>query len=423
LLEHVYQAAARLSAERIYVVYGHGGTELPEALGQLGVRWVEQSRQLGTGHAVAQALPSIDPQATVLIVYGDVPLITTETLERLAAASEGGSLALLTAELDRPAGYGRIVRSRNGRIVRVVEERDATPEERAIREVNTGMMAVSAGWLKGWVEGLDPRNAQGEYYLTDVVAMAAAGGVPIESVTPGSLYEVLGVNDRIQLAEIERYYQGVQAAELMRAGVSLMDPARFDLRGELEAGQDCTIDVNVVLEGRVRIGDRVRIGPHCTIRDSEIGADATILSHCVIEGATIGAGARVGPYSRVRPETRLAEAVHVGNFVEIKKSSVGAGSKINHLSYIGDTEVGRDVNIGAGTITCNYDGADKHKTVIGDQAFIGSNTALVAPVEVGEGATIGAGTTLAQDAPPGALTLGRAAQTTVPGWQQPKKKS
>ncbi len=422
LLEHVYQAAAQLSSERIHVVYGHGGAELPETLGHLQVRWVEQARQLGTGHAVAQALPAIDPQATVLIIYGDVPLITTETLERLVAASEDGGLALLTAELERPRGYGRIVRAPGGAIVRIVEERDATPEERSIQEVNTGMMAVAALRLKRWVDRLDPSNVQGEYYLTDVVAMAAADGVPIQSVSPGSVHEIMGINDRVQLAEVERHYQGIQAVELMKAGVTLLDPARFDLRGELEVGIDVSIDVDVVLEGRVRLGDRVRIGAHCCIRDSAIASDAVILPHCVIDGAVIETGARVGPYARLRPETRLGAAVHIGNFVEIKKSSVEAGSKINHLSYIGDTEVGREVNIGAGTITCNYDGADKHKTVIGDRAFIGSNTALVAPVEVGEGATIGAGTTLTQDAAPGTLTLGRAPQTTVPGWQRPKKK-
>ena len=426
LLEHAYRAARDLRPEQVYVVYGHGGEQVRDALPHLEVRWVEQDRQLGTGHAVAQVLPFIesgfDPNDTVLVLYGDVPLITPETLDRLVKASDGGRLALLTVELPDPSGYGRIVRDAAAHVQRIIEDRDASPVERGIGEVNTGMMAVSASHLKRWVARLENQNAQGEYYLTDVIAMAVADGVAVEPVSPASVFEVMGVNDRVQLAELERRYQRCQAEQLMRQGVTLLDPARFDLRGDLQAGQDVVIDVNVVLEGRVRLGDRVTIGPNNWIRDADIGDDASILPNCVIEGAEIGRGARVGPFSRLRPETRLAEEVHIGNFVEVKKSAVMSGTKINHLSYIGDAEVGRDTNIGAGTITCNYDGANKHKTVIGDQVFIGSDTQLIAPVKVGDGATIGAGTTLTQDAPPGQLTLGRARQTTIAGWERPKKK-
>ncbi|MGH8479188.1 MAG: bifunctional UDP-N-acetylglucosamine diphosphorylase/glucosamine-1-phosphate N-acetyltransferase GlmU [Gammaproteobacteria bacterium] len=422
LLEHACLAARDLQPEQIYVVYGHAGEQVRDALGYLGVRWVEQDRQLGTGHAVAQVLPFIGTGATVLVLYGDVPLITPETLDRLVKASHGGRLSLLTVELPDPSGYGRIVRDADAHVQRIVEDRDASPAERAICEVNTGMMAVSAALLKPWVARLENRNVQGEYYLTDVIAMAVAEGAAVEPVGPASVFEVMGVNDRVQLAELERHYQRCQAKQLMRQGVTLLDPGRFDLRGELQTGQDVVIDVNVVLEGRVRLGDRVTIGPNNYLRDADIGDDAAILPNCVIEGAEIGRGARVGPFSRLRPETRLAEAVHVGNFVEVKKSSVQSGTKINHLSYIGDAEIGRDTNIGAGTITCNYDGANKHKTLIGEGVFIGSDTQLIAPVKVGDGATIGAGTTLAQDAPPGQLTLGRARQTTIAGWERPTKK-
>ena len=422
LLEHVYRVAARLSAERIYVVHGHGGERVREKLGHLDVTWIEQARQLGTGHAVAQVLPSIDSRNGVLILYGDVPLITSETLQRLKDALAEGGIGLLTVDLDDPGGYGRIVRDHSGAVVRIVEHKDATPEERAIREVNTGMMAIPAAPLLRWIERLDDRNAQREYYLTDIIGMAVRERIPIKTVAADSVYEVMGINDREQLADLERHYQGLQAQHLMRSGVTLRDPARFDLRGEIEFGRDVVIDVNVILEGRVKLGDRVHIGPNSYLRDAELADDVAVLPNCVLEECAIGKGARIGPFSRIRPETRLADHVHVGNFVEIKKSTVAAGSKINHLSYVGDAEVGRDVNVGAGTITCNYDGASKHKTVIGDGVFIGSDTLLVAPVRVGDGATIGAGTTLTQDAPPGALTLGRARQTTVESWTRPKKK-
>ncbi len=421
LLEHVCRAARALHPEQIYVVYGHGGGVVRDALAHLDVRWVEQDRQLGTGHAVAQVLPFMQPAETVLVLYGDVPLITAETLALLLEASSG-ALALLTVELPDPAGYGRIVRDAAGQVRGIVEDRDASPAERAIREINTGMLAASAALLKPWVARLENQNAQGEYYLTDVIAMAVAQGIAVAPVTPASTFEVMGVNDRVQLAELERHHQRCQAERLMREGVTLLDPSRFDLRGDLETGQDVIIDANVVVEGRVRLGDRVAIGPGSYIKDADIGDDAQILPNCVIEGAEIGRGARVGPFSRLRPDTRLAEAVHIGNFVEVKSSAIRSGTKINHLSYIGDTEVGSDTNIGAGTITCNYDGARKHKTIIGDRVFIGSDTQLIAPVQVGDGATIGAGTTLTEDAPPGELTVGRARQRTITGWERPNKK-
>ncbi len=422
LLEHVYKAAASLSSDSIHVIYGHGGDRVPQALAHLSVHWIEQREQLGTGHAVAQAMPFIPPADTVLVLYGDVPLIRPETLRHLLHASEKAGFGLLTAELDNPMGYGRIVRNGEGEVVRIVEEKEAREDELAIHEVNTGIMAVSASLLQGWLERLDNRNAQGEYYLTDIVAMAVADRVAIHTLTPGSAFEVMGVNTRAQLAKMERHYQQLQAQRLMEQGVTLLDPERFDLRGELIAGQDVVIDVNVVIEGRVRLGNRVMIGPNSYLRDAELADEVTILANCMIEGSVIGKGARIGPFSRLRPETALAEEVHIGNFVEIKKSNVNRRSKINHLSYVGDAEVGQDVNIGAGTITCNYDGANKHRTIIGDDVFIGSDTQLIAPVRIGEGATIGAGTTLTSDAPPGMLTLGRARQTVVPNWQRPRKK-
>ncbi len=421
LLAHVVETAVALGAGEIHVVYGHGGDQVPEQLGDLPLQWVLQERQLGTGHAVQQALPGIPDEDTVLVLYGDVPLITPATLQRLLAGAQDGSLALLTAELEDPTGYGRIVRDREGRVTRIVEQKDATGAERAIHEINTGMLAAPAARLRGWLATLDNRNAQGEFYLTDIIERAAAEGVPVRTSAPYDPSEILGVNDRVQLADLERRYQQRVAGQLMREGVTLLDPARFDVRGAVSAGQDVVIDVNVVLQGTVRLGDRVRIGAGCVLRDVDIGADTEIQPHCVLEDATVGERCRIGPFSRVRPETTLAADVHVGNFVEIKKSTVGEGSKINHLSYVGDTGVGARVNIGAGTITCNYDGAHKHRTVIEDDVFIGSDTQLVAPVTVGAGATLGAGTTLTRDAPPGQLTLSRAPQQTIRGWKRPKK--
>jgi bifunctional UDP-N-acetylglucosamine pyrophosphorylase/glucosamine-1-phosphate N-acetyltransferase len=422
LLAHALDTAHRLGASLVHVVIGHGAERVRQAFDHTNVHWVIQEQQLGTGHAVAQVMPELPDSRIVLVMYGDVPLITPETLKPLLDIAASDGLAVLTAVLDNPAGYGRILQDADGGIHGVVEEKDASAEQRCIREINTGFLAVPAGRLRRWVQALDNRNAQGEFYLTDVVALAVRDGVPVRGVRAADPQEILGVNDRIQLATLERRFQQRQAWECLRAGVTLIDPARFDLRGRLTAGQDVVIDVNVVLEGDVRLGNRVSIGPNVVLRNTTVGDDVTILANCLIEDAAIGEGARIGPFSRIRPETVLAADTHVGNFVEIKKSQVGAGSKINHLSYIGDTTVGRKVNIGAGTITCNYDGANKHRTVIGDDVFIGSDTQLVAPVEIGDGATIGAGSTITRNAPAGELTLSRAPQQTRSGWKRPVKK-
>ncbi len=422
LLEHVVAAARNLGGRAIHVVYGHGGRLVPERLASLPVTWVEQGERLGTGHAVAQALPRVPDADTVLVLYGDVPLITEATLARLVAAAGAEGMALLTVELPDPTGYGRIVRGPDGAVRRIVEEKDADPAARAVREVNTGILAAPARHLTRWLDALDRDNAQGEFYLTDVIAMAVAEGMAVRTVEPGGVEEVLGVNDCIQLAERERDHRRREARRLMREGVTLLDPERFDVRGTLQAGRDVVIDVGVVLEGEVELGDRVRIGPYTVVRNTRIGADTEILSHTRIEDAVIGAGCRVGPFARVRPGTELAAGVHLGNFVELKNAQVAEGSKINHLSYVGDTTVGRRVNIGAGTITCNYDGADKHRTVIEDDVFVGSDTQFVAPVRIGAGATIGAGSTITRDVPAGELTLSRAPQQTRPGWKRPVKK-
>jgi bifunctional UDP-N-acetylglucosamine pyrophosphorylase / glucosamine-1-phosphate N-acetyltransferase len=422
LLAHVLDTAHCLNATAIHVVIGHGADQVCDAFARTGVHWTIQERQLGTGHAVAQVLPDVPDGRTVLVMYGDVPLISAATLEQLLGIAAAGDLAVLTAMLDDPTGYGRILQDDGGNIRAIIEEKDATAEQRRIREINSGFLAAPAGRLRAWVQALDNDNAQGEFYLTDVVALAVRDGVPVRGVHAADPYEILGVNDRAQLAVLERRFQQQQAQDCLRAGVTLIDPARFDLRGRLTAGQDVMIDVNAVLEGTVRLGNRVTLGPNVVMRDTTVGDDVTILANCVIEDAVIGDGARIGPFARIRPETVLAAGSHVGNFVEIKKSRVGEGSKINHLSYIGDTSVGRNVNIGAGTITCNYDGANKHRTVIGDDVFIGSDTQLVAPVEVGDGATIGAGSTITRDAPAGELTLSRAPQQSRSGWKRPVKK-
>ncbi|HEY7840258.1 MAG TPA: bifunctional UDP-N-acetylglucosamine diphosphorylase/glucosamine-1-phosphate N-acetyltransferase GlmU [Gammaproteobacteria bacterium] len=421
LLEHVHVAASRLRSRQIHVVYGYGGDLVPKSHPKMDVKWVEQERQLGTGHAVMQVIDDIPQNDEVMILYGDVPLITHETLEQLEEAARGTGFSLLTAAVEDPQGYGRVIRDKQGKVLRIVEERDATDEERRIGEVNTGMMVVRARWLKKWLGNLGTENAQGEFYLTDIIAMAAADKVLVNPVSPDSAVETRGVNTRAQLAELERYYQIIQAHQLMGQGVTLLDPARFDLRGELEVGQDVCIDVNVVIEGSVSIGDNVQVGPNCCIRDADIGSDVEILANCVIENAVIGNACRIGPFARIRPHTRLAEGVHIGNFVELKNAEIGAESKANHLSYLGDAEIGRNSNIGAGTITANYDGANKHRTVIGDNVSIGSDTQLVAPVRVGDGATVGAGTTITEDVEAGALALSRVEQKTIKGWKRPKK--
>ncbi len=421
ILAHVIATARALSARRICVVYGHGGDRVPASFAGQDLDWVKQEPQLGTGHAVQQALPLLDDGEVALVLYGDVPLIAAETLQRLIKEAEGGKLALLTVELDEPTGYGRIIRDASGRVVFIVEEKDATPSERCLCEVNTGILAVSAARLRGWVAELNNDNAQGEYYLTDVIALAVRDGVPVEPFTVTEPLEVQGVNDRRQLAELERFYQARQTEALLANGATLLDPARIDIRGAVTTGKDVVIDVNVVFEGTVRLGNRVRIGPFCVLRDVVIGDDVEILSHCRIEDAEIGPGAQIGPFARLRPGARLAAGVHIGNFVEVKKSSIGPGSKVNHLTYIGDAEIGANVNVGAGTITCNYDGANKHKTIIEDGAFIGSNSSLVAPVRVGKGATVGAGSSVSRDVPDGSLCLTRAPRKDVANWERPVK--
>ena len=422
LLAHVLATARELEAMARLVVHGHGGEAVKTTFAsEAGVRWVEQAEQLGTGHAVAQTLPLLDDAGVVLVLYGDVPLIRAETLQPLVTSAQQGNLALLTVELADPGGYGRIVRDEQGRVRRIVEEKDANAEERRLREINTGILAVATAKLRGWVAELDNKNAQGEYYLTDVVTLAVRDGVPVEAFAVAEPEQVLGVNDRQQLAELERFYQRRQAERLMREGATLLDPARVDVRGAVTTGKDVVIDVNVVFEGTVRLGDRVRIGPFCVLRDVVIGDDVEILSHCRIESAEMGAGAQLGPFARLRPGARLAAGVHIGNFVEVKKSNIGPGSKVNHLTYIGDAEIGAEVNVGAGTITCNYDGANKHQTVIGDGAFIGSNSSLVAPVRIGKGATVGAGSSVSRDVPDGGLCLTRAPRKDVANWQRPVK--
>ncbi len=422
LLAHVLATAGELETMGRLVVHGHGGEMVKTTFAvEAGVQWVEQAEQLGTGHAVAQTLPLLDDTSVVLVLYGDVPLIRAETLQPLVTAAQQGSLALLTVELAEPGGYGRIVRDGQGRVCRIVEEKDANAEERRLHEVNTGILAVVTTKLRGWVTELDNNNAQGEYYLTDVVTLAVRDGVPVEAFTVAEPEQVLGVNDRRQLAELERFYQRRQAERLMREGATLLDPARVDVRGAVTTGKDVVIDVNVVFEGTVRLGDRVRIGPFCVLKDAVIGDDVEILSHCWIEGAEVGAGAQIGPFARLRPGSSLAAGVHIGNFVETKKANIGPGSKVNHLTYIGDAEIGAEVNIGAGTITCNYDGANKHLTVIGDGAFIGSNSSLVAPVRIGKGATVGAGSSVSRDVPDNGLCLTRAPRKDIANWRRPVK--
>jgi bifunctional UDP-N-acetylglucosamine pyrophosphorylase/glucosamine-1-phosphate N-acetyltransferase len=421
LLAHVLDAARALGARKTVVVHGHGAEAVRAAFADAGVEWVLQAEQLGTGHAVQQALPRLAGDGKVLILYGDVPLVHIATLQQLVRESDGG-LALTTTEVDDPRGYGRIVRNGSGRIERIVEEKDATPKERAIREINAGIMALGGGRLGQWLGKLDNRNAQKEYYLTDVVTLAVKDGVPVSAVKVSDPMEVAGVNSRRELAALERAYQQRQAERLLDEGVTLADPARIDVRGTLECGADVTIDVNCVFEGRVSLGDRVRIAPNCVLRNVTIGADTEVHAFSHLEDSEIGMRCRLGPYARLRPGASLADEVHIGNFVEVKASRLGAGSKANHLSYIGDAELGARVNVGAGTITCNYDGAAKHRTVIEDDCFIGSDATLVAPVRIARGSYIGAGSTINKDTPAGQLTVARARQVSIPGWKPPKKK-
>ncbi|MCU7914826.1 MAG: bifunctional UDP-N-acetylglucosamine diphosphorylase/glucosamine-1-phosphate N-acetyltransferase GlmU [Candidatus Thiodiazotropha sp. (ex Gloverina cf. vestifex)] len=423
LLGHVIETARSITPDEVTIVYGHGGESVCNALAAADLDWVEQKERLGTGHAVMQALPQLQRVDQVLILYGDVPLISGSTLVSLLAALHQTDLALLTVDLPDPSGYGRIVRDRDDRVIRIVEQKDATARELEIAEINTGIMAVSRSHLETWLGRIENNNAQNEYYLTDIISMAVNDGVNIQVVHPVSEEEVMGVNDKKQLAHLERHFQRQLADELMQFGVSLSDPSRLDIRGSLTVGKDVTIDINALFEGEVALADGVRIGPNVVIKNSRIGVDTEILANSVIEDAEIGSGCRIGPFARIRPESHLSDQVHVGNFVEIKKSQVAAKSKINHLSYIGDTVVGSEVNIGAGTITCNYDGANKFQTVIGDRAFIGSDSQLVAPVTVAEGSTIGAGSTITKDTPAETLSLSRAKQISIEGWQRPVKKT
>jgi bifunctional UDP-N-acetylglucosamine pyrophosphorylase/glucosamine-1-phosphate N-acetyltransferase len=420
LLAHVIDAARALKPERIHVVYGHGGEQVRAALGDATLEWVEQARQLGTGHALMQALPRIPRAATVLVLNGDVPLVRSDLLRRLARAS-GKGIAIATSDLSDPTGYGRVVRDAKGKVQRIVEQKDATPKERAIREWYAGFLAGNASRLAGWLAKVANRNAQKEYYLTDVIGIAAAARAPVSAVKATDRMEVAGVNSREELAILERAWQNAQAKKLLAAGVQLADLWRVDVRGELACGEDVAIDVNCVFEGRVHLGDRVKIGPNCVLRDVTIAADTEVLAFSLLQDAEVGAGCRIGPYARLRPGARLDEGVHIGNFVEVKASRIGKGSQANHLTYIGDAEVGSGVNIGAGTITCNYDGAAKHRTVIEDGCFIGSDATLVAPVRIAKGSYIGAGSTISKDTPPGQLTVARAKQVSIARWSPPKK--
>ena len=422
LLGHVLDTAGGLAAAATYVVYGHGGEQVPTAFEGRDVRWVLQAEQHGTGHAVMQAMPTIPDDHLVLILYGDVPLVQLDTLARLAAAAGEDAVSLLSVMLPDPTGYGRIVRDGAGNVVRIVEHKDANAKERAIHESNTGLMCVPAGRLKGWLAALGNDNAQGEYYLTDIIVMAVRAGCQVHAVVAPTVTEVLGVNDKVQLAELEAAYRKQRATALMLEGVTIVDPARFDARGPVSVGRDVHVDVNVIFDGTVKLGNRVRIGPNVVIRDSEVGDDVEIHANCVLDRAIVGARSIVGPFARLRPDALLHEDVHVGNFVEVKKAELLRGAKANHLTYLGDATVGEKVNIGAGTITCNYDGANKWRTEIGAGAFIGSGTMLVAPVRIGAGATIGAGSTITKDAPADKLTLERSKQLTLDSWQRPVKK-
>jgi len=422
LLGHVIDTARETGAARIAVVYGHGGEQVPDSFSAPDLVWVKQAEQLGTGHAVEQALPAMETMDRVLILYGDVPLIGIATLQALLEAGKESPLALLTVTLDDPTGYGRIVRDDSANIRCIVEQKDASEEELALCEINTGIMLVDGSKLRSWIARLESNNAQGEFYLTDIVAMVVAEGSKVQSAQPADAFEVVGVNDKVQLAQLERHLQQTRSEALMRNGVTLRDPSRFDLRGTLVVGRDVELDINVLIAGNVVLGDNVKVGANTVIRDSKIGNGVQVFENCVMENAVVGDGSRIGPFARLRPDAELSANVHVGNFVEIKKTRVDEGSKINHLSYIGDCTIGKAVNVGAGTITCNYDGVNKYRTVIEDKAFIGSDTQLVAPVKVGAGATVGAGSTITKDVPPDSLALSRTKQIGRVGWKRPQKK-
>lgn len=420
LVEHVYDTAKSLGAEEVIVVYGHGGDQVQETCKHFDAKWVEQKEQLGTGHAVQHALEAVNLANDVLVLYGDVPLTSKNTLEQLLEDFEN-KIALLTVKLDNPFGYGRIIRDNHDKVVGIVEQKDATEEQTLINEINTGMLAAKGTILKELLSRIDNNNSQGEYYLTDIFALAAKDNIEIVTSHPGAEYEVEGVNNRLQLATLERIFQRNIADELMTEGVALADPNRIDIRGNVEISNDVFIDVNVVLEGNVKIGSGSHIGANCVISDSTIGENVIVKPNCVFENAVVDNDAEIGPFARLRPETHLHAKAKVGNFVEIKKAEIGEGSKVNHLSYIGDTDMGKDVNVGAGTITCNYDGANKHKTIIKDKVFVGSDTQLVAPVTIGENVTIGAGATITKDVEDNVLVISRVPQKSISGWERPKK--
>lgn len=423
MVQHVIDAAMETGAKQVHLVYGHGGDLLKSTLTNPDLNWVIQAEQLGTGHAMQQAAPFFADDEDILMLYGDVPLISHTTLARLLAAKPQGGIALLTVKLDDPTGYGRIVRDAHNAVVGIVEHKDASEQQRQINEINTGILAANGGDLKRWLSQLTNNNAQGEYYITDIIAMAASEGRRVTAVHPDRLSEVEGVNNRLQLSALERVYQREQADKLLLAGVMLLDPARFDLRGTLKHGRDVTIDANVILEGAVTLGDRVEIGAGCVIKNSVIGAGCVISPYTVLENAVLEADCTVGPFARLRPGAELGQGAHVGNFVEMKKARLGNGSKAGHLSYLGDADIGDDVNIGAGTITCNYDGANKHKTIIGDNVFVGSDTQLVAPVTIAKGVTIAAGTTVTRDVAENELVISRVKQRHIAGWTRPVKKT
>lgn len=421
MVQHVIDAAKALNAQRVNLVYGHGGDLLKSTLNDASLNWVLQAEQLGTGHAMQQAAPCFADDEDILMLYGDVPLISVETLRRLQSAKPAGGIGLLTVMLDNPTGYGRIIRE-NGQVVGIIEQKDATPEQLLINEINTGILLANGADLKRWLGKLTNNNAQGEYYITDIIAFAHQEGRQIAAVHPSRSTETDGVNNRLQLATLERVYQAEQAEKLLLAGVMLLDPTRFDLRGTLEHGRDVVIDTNVIIEGHVTLGNRVKIGSGCVIKNSVIADDSIISPYSVIEDARLESGCSVGPFARLRPGSELAEGAHVGNFVEMKKARLGKGSKAGHLSYLGDAEIGSNVNIGAGTITCNYDGVNKSKTIIGDDVFVGSDTQLIAPVSVAAGATIAAGTTIMKNVPAAGLVYNRKEQQLNASWQRPEKK-
>lgn len=421
MVKHVIDTAHQLGAKNVHLIYGHGGELMRECLAHEQVNWVLQTEQLGTAHAVQQAAPFFQDDENIVVLYGDAPLITRTTLEKLIAAKPENGIALLTVQLDNPTGYGRIIRE-NGNVVAIVEQKDARVDQLKIQEVNTGVMVSDGASFKKWLARVGNNNAQGEYYLTDLIALANQDGCQVAAVQATDVMEVEGANNRLQLAALERYYQRKQAEHLLLAGVMLYDPARFDLRGTLEHGKDVEIDANVLIEGEVRLGNRVKIGTGCVLKNVVIDDDVEIKPYSVLENSVVGKSAIIGPFSRLRPGAELAAETHVGNFVEIKKSVVGKGSKVNHLTYIGDAEIGSDCNIGAGVITCNYDGANKFKTIIGDDVFVGSDTQLVAPVKVANGATLGAGSTITKDVAKNELVITRVPQRHIQGWQRPKKK-